>query len=67
LWKLVADKNFKLEDLSKIATRLYQYAEKAQNAYVLLATKFPKSKIIMRYYARFCYDVRENLNGRNYI
>ncbi|KAJ3413868.1 hypothetical protein HDV05_007389 [Chytridiales sp. JEL 0842] len=66
MWKLVTDKGFKLEDLAKVASRLYKHAEDAQNAYMLLAAKFPKSKVILRYYARFCYDVTNDVvRGEN--
>ncbi|KAJ3413869.1 hypothetical protein HDV05_007390 [Chytridiales sp. JEL 0842] len=61
MWKLTLDKHFKLEDISHIANRLYNHAEKAQDAYAALAAKFPRSKPIMRFYARFCFDVTNDI------
>ncbi|KAJ3413870.1 hypothetical protein HDV05_007391 [Chytridiales sp. JEL 0842] len=57
MWRLVEDRNFKLEDISNFSTQLCYHADRAQNAYAALAAKFPRSKPILRFYARFCYDV----------
>ncbi|KAI9357002.1 hypothetical protein DFJ73DRAFT_213750 [Zopfochytrium polystomum] len=66
LYKLIRDKDFKLEDLSAVTVRLYMHAQRAQEAYVKLASQFPKSKSIMRYFARFCYDVtKDQIRGDN--
>ncbi|KAI9312549.1 hypothetical protein DFJ73DRAFT_936523 [Zopfochytrium polystomum] len=60
LYKLIRDKNFKLDDLSQITVRLYMHAEKAQRAYLRLAAQFPRSKTILRFFARFCYDITKD-------
>jgi hypothetical protein len=39
MWQLLMDKDYKLEDLSAIATRLQTYAHKASDNYVKLAAK----------------------------
>ncbi|KAJ3333770.1 hypothetical protein HDU76_003939 [Blyttiomyces sp. JEL0837] len=61
MWKLVKDRHFKIEELSKIMARLNSHAALSENAYARLAAKFPNSKVILRYYARFCYDVTNDL------
>ncbi|KAJ3317887.1 hypothetical protein HDU76_001023, partial [Blyttiomyces sp. JEL0837] len=70
MWKLILDKAYSLEELSRINGRLSIHAQKAQAAYLQLAAKYPKSKIILRYFSRFCYDVTHDVvrgdNLRNY-
>ncbi|KAJ3411596.1 hypothetical protein HDV05_002016 [Chytridiales sp. JEL 0842] len=64
MWQLLLDKDYKLEDLSSVATRLQTYAQKASESYMKLAAKFPRSRVILRYFARFCYDVsNDTLRG----
>ncbi|KAJ3332351.1 hypothetical protein HDU76_000513 [Blyttiomyces sp. JEL0837] len=57
MWKLLLDKEYRHQDLSDISVRLYSHAQKAQENYIKLLTKYPRSRVIMRYFARFCYDV----------
>ncbi|KAJ3332352.1 hypothetical protein HDU76_000514 [Blyttiomyces sp. JEL0837] len=57
MWKLLLDKEYRHQDLSDISVRLYSHAQKAQDNYIKLLAKYPRSRVIMRYFARFCYDV----------
>ncbi|KAJ3023451.1 UNVERIFIED_CONTAM: hypothetical protein HDU68_008607 [Siphonaria sp. JEL0065] len=57
MWELLLDKTYSLEELSSNSNRLYSNAQKAQDAYLKLISKFPKSKATLRFFARFCFDV----------
>ncbi|KAI9334989.1 hypothetical protein BDR26DRAFT_936777 [Obelidium mucronatum] len=61
MWELLLDKNYSLEELSMIANKLYTHAQKAQDAYMKLISKFPKSKTTLRFFARFCFDVTNDV------
>ncbi|KAJ3031186.1 UNVERIFIED_CONTAM: hypothetical protein HDU68_006057 [Siphonaria sp. JEL0065] len=61
MWELLLDKNYSLEELSLIANKLYTYAQKAQDSYMKLISKFPKSKNTLRFFARFCFDVTNDV------
>ncbi|KAJ3212266.1 hypothetical protein HDU67_003927 [Dinochytrium kinnereticum] len=62
MWKFVRQKNFDLDELSRISTSLYTHAEKAQSSYMKLVSKFPRSKLILRYFAHFCTDVTKDIS-----
>ncbi|KAJ3329460.1 hypothetical protein HDU76_007859 [Blyttiomyces sp. JEL0837] len=61
MWKLIQDKNYDLQELAKITGKLSMHAQKSQAAYSQLLAKFPKSKILLRYFSRFCFDVTKDI------
>ncbi|KAJ3080143.1 hypothetical protein HDU99_009150, partial [Rhizoclosmatium hyalinum] len=60
MWELLLDKSYSLEELSAVSNRLYANAQKAEAAYLKLISKFPKSKTTLRFFARFCFDVKND-------
>ncbi|KAJ3113759.1 hypothetical protein HDU96_002939 [Phlyctochytrium bullatum] len=61
IWKHVRQKNFDLDELSVRAYRLFTHAQVAQDSYYKLASKYPRSKLILRFFAKFCHDVTKDL------
>ncbi|KAJ3104349.1 hypothetical protein HDU97_009322 [Phlyctochytrium planicorne] len=57
MWKFAKQKNFDVEELSIISSRLFTHAKRAHECYMRLAAKFPRSKLILRFFAQFCHDV----------
>ncbi|KAI8616316.1 hypothetical protein BC830DRAFT_212137 [Chytriomyces sp. MP71] len=57
MWKLLLNKNFRMEELLNVTARVYTYSHLAHENYLKLIFKHPKSSLYVRYYARFCYDV----------
>ncbi|TPX33607.1 hypothetical protein SmJEL517_g03586 [Synchytrium microbalum] len=57
LWQSVNSATVKLDELEAVASELYARSEDADAAYAQLVSRFPKSKVLLRFYAKFCLDV----------
>ncbi|TPX35583.1 hypothetical protein SmJEL517_g02160 [Synchytrium microbalum] len=57
MWTLLKHPSHKTDELENIAINLHQTAKFANQAYLQLVTRFPKSKVLLRFYARFLLDI----------
>ncbi|KAJ3286618.1 hypothetical protein HDU79_006326, partial [Rhizoclosmatium sp. JEL0117] len=67
LWELLSDKQYTVEELAAIANRFSMYSQKAQESYLKLISKFPKSKATIRFFAKFCFDVSNDIERGNML
>ncbi|KAJ3118116.1 hypothetical protein HK098_006031 [Nowakowskiella sp. JEL0407] len=67
-WKHLHSQNYKLEEIELISKLLYKFTKKADQDFNLLVTRFPNSKVLLRLYARFCFEVVNDSNkGQFYL
>ncbi|RKO93537.1 hypothetical protein BDK51DRAFT_30004 [Blyttiomyces helicus] len=57
MWTLLYQETNRIQEVKEIACVLYDSIETADSAYSKLVTKFPKSRVILRFYAQFCLDL----------
>ncbi|KAJ3128271.1 hypothetical protein HK098_004846 [Nowakowskiella sp. JEL0407] len=65
-WKLMHSKRYKTgdmwEELEEICLLHYKYSNKADLDFALLISRFPYSKLLLRSYARFCFEILNDVN-----
>ncbi|KAI9204775.1 uncharacterized protein BJ171DRAFT_89508 [Polychytrium aggregatum] len=64
-WSTVVDKKTTVFDVESVGLRLYSTSQKADNAYLSLVSRFPKSQYFLRMYAKFCFDVTNDIEKGN--
>ncbi|TPX35584.1 hypothetical protein SmJEL517_g02161 [Synchytrium microbalum] len=57
MWTLLKNPSHRQDELENIAINLHETARLANTAYLQLVTRFPKSKVLLRYYAQFLFDI----------
>ncbi|KAJ3223295.1 hypothetical protein HDU81_009285 [Chytriomyces hyalinus] len=68
MWKLLLRHDYRMDDLLAVTNKIYRYSRLAEENYLKLISKHPKSVVLLRYYARFCHDVMgDNLKARELI
>ncbi|KAI8827857.1 hypothetical protein BJ741DRAFT_628704 [Chytriomyces cf. hyalinus JEL632] len=65
MWKLLLRHDYRMDDLLAVTNKIYTYSRLAEENYLKLINKHPKSLVLLRYYARFCHDVMgDNIKAR---
>ncbi|KAJ1533627.1 hypothetical protein HK096_005023, partial [Nowakowskiella sp. JEL0078] len=67
-WRLLSSRAYKPEDIEKISMEFMESFKKSEDAYRILLDRFPNSRIILRSYAKFCFEiVGDQFLGQNLL
>ncbi|RKO88558.1 hypothetical protein BDK51DRAFT_34106, partial [Blyttiomyces helicus] len=62
MWSLLFQEPHRVEEIEGIAWAIEEASAIADKSYIRLINMFPKSKVLLRYYAQFCVDVTKELS-----
>ncbi|KAJ1560878.1 hypothetical protein HK096_006856, partial [Nowakowskiella sp. JEL0078] len=60
LWRLLKSKMYKPTDLESLAVEYSTSYHKADQSYRILIERFPTSKVLLRLYAKFCFEISQD-------